>query len=378
MKLSTIMNINVFPWFLLKPAAVFALLVLSLISCSPALKPGKGNVIENQVNFVEVNQNNVLFRPKVEFQGTVHGRKKAVKCRGIDACLRVCEHLGNVDCKSYPVGKVLSLWKQNIGSYTEWESFKKDLEVIATDPGVSFFLKSTDKDNTVLVSLLKAENSLGRVNCPFAKMETIDFSYSNYSDSKKHYTALHISPVDEVTFMVEEGAEGAVSETAGASVEQASQAKGDDAVQQAETAQEEATAEGNQQVSADAEEAQRAVEGQSFATAVGFQAVKSKTIVNSQVAPFDVNIFAGFIKQCFGHNQRTFSQMAAEIENRSAVDIGHKALFKGCGGNGECIRFAYCVVGSDRLWSYVSEDIKAPGCEYDSFASILSPEPEAE
>ena len=445
MKLSsiTITNVGVF---------LVAIIGSSLISCAPRPpKIGKGNVIKNQIN-LQVNQknNNFEIKPEFEFNGPSYGRKITVKCRGVDACLRVCAHLNSVDCKSYPVDKVVSLWKQNIESYTEWEPFKKDLEVIATDVDVSSFLKNTDKDNAVLVSLLKAENSFSQVNCPFATMKNINFGYSNYSNSKKHYTALHISPI------VQEGDDVAMQQkTALENLEKAqnSQAKAEqnfskvqnekaqiesrirslkselpnlklvvaqkaEAVSVAQSALSSAesalsTAEANLKAlpagqtnpelkaqrdqaikikdekvallntaKAEQTEAQSAVishenninQGEKLSADVAILEEKSKTIVNSQVAPFEVNIFAGFIKQCFGHNQRTFSQMAAEIENQSAVDIGHTALFKGCGGNSECIRLAYCAVGSDRLWSYVSEDIKAPGCEYDSFVHILSPE----
>ena len=97
-----------------------------------------------------------------------------------------------------------------------------------------------------------------------------------------------------------------------------------------------------------------------------------KKIIDGSMLSFDLPVFRGFIKQCFGYKRpRSFSQVAVEIENKSAFEIGHQALFKACGGNNECVRLAYCAMDSDMVWSYVTEDIKALGCGYDEFVEML-------
>ena len=97
-----------------------------------------------------------------------------------------------------------------------------------------------------------------------------------------------------------------------------------------------------------------------------------KKIIDGSILSFDLSVFRGFVKQCFGYQRpRSFSQVAVEIENRAAFEIGHQALFKACGGNNECVRLAYCAIDSDMVWSYVTEDIKALGCGYDEFVEML-------
>ncbi|MDE0118580.1 MAG: hypothetical protein OXM55_01045 [Bdellovibrionales bacterium] len=97
-----------------------------------------------------------------------------------------------------------------------------------------------------------------------------------------------------------------------------------------------------------------------------------KKIIDGSMLSFDLPVFRGFIKQCFGYKRpRSFSQVAVEIENKFAFELGHQALFKACGGNNECVRLAYCAMDSDMVWSYVTEDVKALGCGYDEFVEML-------
>ena len=99
---------------------------------------------------------------------------------------------------------------------------------------------------------------------------------------------------------------------------------------------------------------------------------ETKKIIDGSILSFDLPVFRGFVKQCFGYKRpRAFSEVAVEIQNKSAFEIGHQVLFKACGGNSECVRLAYCAIDSDMVWPYVKEDIKAPGCGYDEFVEML-------
>ena len=100
---------------------------------------------------------------------------------------------------------------------------------------------------------------------------------------------------------------------------------------------------------------------------------KRKKIIDGSVSPFDLQVFAGFIKSCFGHKSRTFSEMAVEIENKNAFEIGHTVLSKSCSENNECIRLAYCVINADLVWDKLPKDVKALGCKYENFTEMLLP-----
>ena len=103
----------------------------------------------------------------------------------------------------------------------------------------------------------------------------------------------------------------------------------------------------------------------------GQEKPKMKKIIDASTTPFNPQIFIGFIKKCFGHNTRTFSEMAIHIENKDAFNIGHQVISKACNGNDECIRLAYCDINSELVWNELHEDITAPGCEYSNFVEIL-------
>ncbi len=100
--------------------------------------------------------------------------------------------------------------------------------------------------------------------------------------------------------------------------------------------------------------------------------VEYKTIAaEDQSGYLHLPLFMGFMKKCFEDSSKTFSQVAAEAKNISAVMAAHDLLQDACGGNADCVRLAYCELDpSDPLWDFVSEDIKSRGCEYKSFFSL--------
>ena len=101
------------------------------------------------------------------------------------------------------------------------------------------------------------------------------------------------------------------------------------------------------------------------------QMPNGKKIMDGSVIPFNLQVFAGFIKLCFGHNTRTFSEVAAEIENKKAFEIGHQVIVKACSGNSECIRLAYCSIDSELVWDQLPDNIRELGCGYDNFTEML-------
>ena len=98
---------------------------------------------------------------------------------------------------------------------------------------------------------------------------------------------------------------------------------------------------------------------------------KPKKIIDSLDVPFNLPIFIGFIKQCFGYNTRTFSEMAIQIENKKAFEIGHQVISKACGENDTCIRLAYCAIDSNLVQVQLKKEMKKLGCEYNSFVELL-------
>ena len=103
---------------------------------------------------------------------------------------------------------------------------------------------------------------------------------------------------------------------------------------------------------------------------VATSAQRNKKIIDGARVPFNLNVFSGWIKKCFGYNTRTFAQLALEIENQYAFEIGGKALLKACSDNTECVRLAYCSM-EPQVWEQVGEDIKTSTCTYDSFTEML-------
>lgn len=98
---------------------------------------------------------------------------------------------------------------------------------------------------------------------------------------------------------------------------------------------------------------------------------KMKKVVDGSLLSFSLPVFAGFIKKCFGYNNRTFSELALELENKDAFDLGHQVITEACGENRECIRLAYCTIGSKIVLDNMEKNMQSAGCETDSFAEIL-------
>jgi len=98
---------------------------------------------------------------------------------------------------------------------------------------------------------------------------------------------------------------------------------------------------------------------------------KMKKVVDGSLLSFSLPVFAGFIKKCFGYNNRTFSELALELENKDAFALGHQVITEACGENRECIRLAYCTIGSKIVLDNMEKNMQSAGCETDSFAEIL-------
>ena len=99
-----------------------------------------------------------------------------------------------------------------------------------------------------------------------------------------------------------------------------------------------------------------------------------KKIIDGNTVPFDIQIFTRFIKQCFGYNSKTFIEIAAIIENTSALDLGHSLISQACNMNDECIRLAYCEIDSDPVWQKVGSEMKDLGCNFNDFYGFTAPE----
>ncbi len=99
-----------------------------------------------------------------------------------------------------------------------------------------------------------------------------------------------------------------------------------------------------------------------------------KKIIDGNTAPFDIQIFTSFIKQCFGYNSKTFIEIAATIENTSALDLGHRLISQACNMNDECIRLAYCEIDSDPVWQKVGMEMQDLGCDFNDFSEVTAPE----
>ena len=230
-------------------------------------------------------------------------------CRGMDGCLHVCEYFQHSDCKQLVVKDVVKFWLNRIKTYSGWNQAQKDLNLIAVEPSVAEFLKNVDTDNQVVWNLFHLSSS---ARCNIRGGLPIFFSYSPSA-------SLYVGPkniVAESTAVVDDTAV-------------------DDTVAVAETAVQ-----------------------------------RNKKIIDGARVSFNLNVFSGWIKKCFGYNTRTFAQLALEIENQDAFEIGGKALLKACGGNAECVRLAYCSM-EPQVWEQVGENIKTSTCTYDSFTEML-------
>lgn len=96
-----------------------------------------------------------------------------------------------------------------------------------------------------------------------------------------------------------------------------------------------------------------------------------KKIMDGQVLYFNLPVFAGYIKKCFGFDSKTFSEMALEIENKTAFELGDKVISKACSENSECIRLSYCAIDSELVWKNLKSSITEAGCDYEGFSEML-------
>ena len=369
------------------------LVSVSLVSCARRFDNVKEhNKRKGKLNQLQVvrNEVNVDVFQKVSVNYFVGNKRRNIQpiCRGIDGCLRVCEYFKYAKCKQLSADKVASFWLNKIGEYNSWEHARNDLNLIATNPDVSSFLKNVDKDNHVVRSLLRLNTS---ADCPMDNTQNIYFSYS--PSASLYLTSS--PPASE-----EESAEDAATEDADAeaAVEAVAteDAEAEAAVEAVATedadaeaaveavATEDADAEAEAAVEAVATEDADATEDAAEDAVVEADTAPAeeevvvsnspsvrKKIVDGSVIPFDLQVFAGFVKSCFGYNTRTFSEMAVQIENQDAFDIAHTVLSKSCGENSECIRLAYCAIDSDLVWGKLQESVKQPGCEFDNFVEML-------
>ena len=96
-----------------------------------------------------------------------------------------------------------------------------------------------------------------------------------------------------------------------------------------------------------------------------------KKIMDGQVLYFNLPVFAGYIKKCFGFDSKTFSEMALEIENKKAFELGDKVISKACSENSECIRLSYCAINSELVWKNLKPSVTEAGCDYEGFSEML-------
>ena len=308
------------------------LVSLSLISCARRFDNVKKHNKQGKQTPLQVvnNEVNVDVFQKVSVNYFVGNNRRNIQpiCRGIDGCLSVCEYFDYAKCKQLSADEVVSFWLNKISEYNSWEQARNDLDLIATNLNVSSFLKNVDQDNHVVRNLLRLNTS---ADCPMNNTQIIYFSYS---PSASLY--LKSTPsLDEASAPA--AGEEVAEPTAPPPVEVVVPAAGEE----------------------DAE------------PAASSDSSDRKKIVDGSVIHFDLQVFMGFIKSCFGYNTRTFSEMAVQIENQDAFEIAHAVLSKSCGENSECVRLAYCEIGSDLVWDKLQESVKAPGCEYGNFVEML-------
>lgn len=337
------------------------LVSVSLVSCARRFDNVKGhNKRKGKLNQLQVvrNEVNVDVFQKVSVNYFVGNKRRNIQpiCRGIDGCLQVCEYFKYTKCKQLSADKVASFWLNKIGEYNSWEHARNDLNLIATSPDVSSFLKNVDKDNHVVRSLLRLNTS---ADCPMNNTQNIYFSYS--PSASLYLTSSPPAPE-------EEGAEDADADSSAAD-SSAVATPPPAAVEAADAEAEAATVEDATTEDA-VVEADTAPAEEEEVVVSNSPSVRKK-IVDGSVIPFDLQVFAGFVKSCFGYNTRTFSEMAVQIENQDAFDIAHTVLSKSCGENSECIRLAYCAIDSDLVWGKLQESVKQPGCEFDNFVEML-------
>ena len=446
---------------------VLGFFLVAGLSCSPrrsGLNPSSGDERSDQSPSSRPRVSaTIVMKPRVVlFRRANLNRQVQPVCDKVPACLQLCQDLKQENC-TVPSARMVEQWLKHIRTYKTPEEVQKDLHGIATNKDRADFLKNTDRDHQVLVTLLTRGPS---DNCPSFERQAVSLKHSPYA-------ALYLKkPVDEAS--LQEAPASAGGEVAEVLQEDVPLTQADystqggeqnpvsaedseltlplvgppapaseqpppaeDSVQKAAADETEAALPPHPQPpassSAEADASSvaaappaRAREGtseeedkflsphESSSEAAPPEAESEQApasleaailpqesppsdedstnilpveeaptaaevldlqtpddgILLSQGANISLNgpVFMGFSKKCFEGGSQIFSQLAAVHQNSSAVQAAHELLSDACSGQEACIRLAYCEVeGEDPLWSFVPEDIKSKGCDYESF-----------
>ena len=333
------------------------LLSLSAVSCkgrrsthhmrSPDIAIDK---LDNRQTEVNVDNTFIIMRKNVHRHKKIH-----LICRGQEGCLHICDHFNhdNFDhstCKQLSVSQVIDFWITKISEYKSWEQAHNDLTFIATNKDVANFIKAMDKDGRVMKSLFRIGTS---AICPISGNLAVRHS--------PHASLYLLQTTDPVTEKASDENSNNVAEHT-TKIEQTENT--------AETTQD--NSQKNVKTADSKEPSVDPSNTQTSTTTAHDSTMKSKKIIDGSIISFDFPIFFSFIKKCFGVDPvRTFTNLAVEIENRSAFEIAHQVLAEACNNNSACIRLAYCNIDSDLVWNQVDEKYKELGCEYDSFIETI-------
>ena len=370
------------------------------LSCHPPEVEGDGDVsafalVGQEGDVHEMNHNNsnevdIFNFNKTSVYVVDRGFGKDIKmiCRSMDGCLRACEHLSRKHCRKLAVDEVVRLWLSAISTYQEWEQALKDLTLIATDPAIAEFLKHTDKGNRVLAKLFHQSTW---AHCPQRADSSTEIQISASRTSPPSFSLfLSDLSVDATTASAVVPAEPVSPKASSAdridtksAIEEHNQAVpiqdsvsdlqflGVDSTGDVGLGDSQAVGQGEAQQDSEAETKATAKPVGTEAQVAGLTKAKVKKIVDGSRVPFNYLIFHSFIKQCFGHQTKTFSEMSAQIENKPAFELAHKLISKTCGGNADCVRLAYCSISNDLVWANLPEDVQKAGCAFDSFSDTM-------
>ncbi len=330
--------------------------------------------LDNRQTEVNVDNTFILIRKNVHRHKKIH-----LICRGQEGCLHICDHFNhdNFDhstCKQLSVSQVIDFWITKISEYKSWEQAHSDLTFIATNKDVANFIKAMDKDGRVMKSLFRIGTSaicpisgnlavrhsphaslyiLHPTNMKQQETETTDsVNTEKTSDENSNKVAEHTTKIEQTENTAETTQDNSQKNVKTADSKEPSVDPGDTQTSTA-TVRSPSTDHPSKTTAHDS-------------------TMKSKKIIDGSVISFDFPIFFSFIKKCFGVDPvRTFTNLAVEIENRSAFEIAHQVLAEACNNNSACIRLAYCNIDSDLVWNQVDEKYKELGCKYDSFIETI-------
>ena len=295
-------------------------------------------------------------------------------CRGQEGCLHICNHFNNENfdhstCKQLSVSQVINFWTTRISEYKNWEQARNDLTFIATNKDVADFIKVMDTDGRLMKSLFRMGIS---AICPIS---------GNLAVRHSPYVSLYIlRPLDteQQETTATDTAEKTTDDSSKDNVAEHSSTKNiEQQENKVETDQKDlktnSKESNNDQTTVATTNPPSTDDHPKHSKTKSHKITTSrKQIIDGTVTPFDFPIFFSFIKKCFGVDPvRTFTNLAVEIENRSAFEIAHQVLAEACNNNSECIRLAYCNVDSDLVWDQVDAQYKELGCGYDSFMESI-------